>query len=208
MTEPATARGVAAIAEADPERVALVYGDERVTFRRLDRLANAFAHAISPALHAPGDRVAVMLQNSVAGFAAWHGAARVGALIVPISTRLTPREAAYIVRDSGAVMVVHDGSSAPVAASDEAGVETLEVSGPMSGQGASEPPTDEWLGTAVTTMQYTSGTTGRPKGILRPPPVPAATRLQTPMRRSGVSGLRTCISCAARCTTPRRAPTR
>lgn len=173
MAEPKTVRGVAAIAKTDAERVALVCGEERITFELLDGLANSFALAITRAVRHPGDRVAVMLPNSTAAFAAWHGVSRVGGLVVPISTRLTAPEVAYILRDCGAVLLVHDGSAVALAASKDAGVPGLDVSEPTSGDGAAAPPSEEWLGTPVTTMQYTSGTTGRPKGILRPPPAPA-----------------------------------
>jgi acyl-coenzyme A synthetase/AMP-(fatty) acid ligase len=50
-----------------------------------------------------------MLGNGPEAFAAWYGAARLGALVVPVSTRLTAPEAAYIVADSGAIVLVHDG---------------------------------------------------------------------------------------------------
>jgi acyl-CoA synthetase (AMP-forming)/AMP-acid ligase II len=71
-------RGLAAIAAADPERVALVAGADRVTFGRLDRAANAVAHTLAAAGVGPGDRVAVMLDNGPEVFAAWYGAARRG----------------------------------------------------------------------------------------------------------------------------------
>ena len=166
-------RGLAAVARADPDRIALVCGDERVTFATLDRAANAAAVALAPFVHAGGERVAVMLGNGTEAFAAWHGAARLGALVVPISTRLTAPEAAYIVGDSGAVALVHDGSAAALGAGTEAGVPAVDVADMGLASGGDRPPTDDYLGTPVTTMTYTSGTTGRPKGIARPAPPPS-----------------------------------
>ena len=119
MTEP---RGLAAIAAADPDRVALVCGGTRTTFRQLDRAANAMAHAFAAHGVGVGDRVAVMLGNGPAAFAAWYGAARSGALVVPVSTRLTAPEAAYIVGDSGAIVLVHDGSAAATEAASSTSV--------------------------------------------------------------------------------------
>jgi len=166
-------RGLAGIARVDPGRVALVCAPRRVTFGELDGAANAMAHAMASYATAPGERVAVMLGNSVEGFAAWHGAARLGALVVPISTRLTAGEAAYIVADSGAAVLVHDGAPVALAAAAEAGVPGLCVTDPTLAEGCAEPPLPDFIGTPVTAMTYTSGTTGRPKGIARPAPQPA-----------------------------------
>jgi len=170
-------RGLAGVARADPDRVALVFGDRRMTFGELDRAANAMAHAIAPHATRPGDRVAVMMGNSTDGFAVWHGATRLGALVVPISTRLTDSEVAYIVEDCGAAVLVHDGSDVAERAAGNAGVASLDVQSPelalSLSSGRAEAPTGEFLGTPVVAMTYTSGTTGRPKGIARPAPAPA-----------------------------------
>jgi long-chain acyl-CoA synthetase len=169
----AAPRGVAGVARADPERLALVCGPRRVTFGQLDRAANAMAHVLAARVTQPGQRVAVMLKNSVEGFAAWHGAARLGAFVVPVSTRLTAAEAAYIVSDSGSRLLVHDGSPAAAGAAAQAGVPGVEVVDPVLAEGRDEPPTADFLGSPVTAMIYTSGTTGRPKGVVRPAPLPA-----------------------------------
>ena len=165
------------MARADPRRTALVCGERRVSFAELDGAANAVAHACAPHMGAPGDRVAVMLPNGIAGFAVWHGATRAGALVVPVSTRLTAPEATYILEDSGAVLLVHDGSAVASAAARAAGVAALVVDDTVLGEGRADPPTPDYLGTPVVAMTYTSGTTGRPKGIARAAPAPA---LETP----------------------------
>jgi long-chain acyl-CoA synthetase len=172
--------GLAAIAAADPDRPALVCGDRRLSFRRLDRAANAMAHAFAAAGVGAGDRVAVMLGNGPEAFAAWFGAARRGALVVPVSTRLTAPEAAYIVSDSGALVLVHDGSPAATATVSSTPALGLLVDDAVLTDGTQAPPDEEYLGTPVTTMSYTSGTTGRPKGITRPPPLPTRSAAPNP----------------------------
>ena len=168
-------RGLAGVARADPDRVALVCGERRVSFAELDAAANTMAHALAPVVGRAGDRVAVLMANSVEGFAVWHGVARLGGLVVPVSTRLTEGEAAYLVEDSGAGALVHDGSPVAVAAAARAGVPALDATAPAFAAGTPDPPTTEFLGTPVAAMIYTSGTTGRPKGIARSaPPAPAA----------------------------------
>jgi long-chain acyl-CoA synthetase len=113
-----------------------------------------------------------MLGNRTELFAVWYGIARLGALVVPVSTRLTAPEAAYIVDDSGAAVVVHDGSTAALATLAETGVAGLALDDPALAQGGVDPPLEDYLGSPVTTMSYTSGTTGRPKGISRAAPMP------------------------------------
>ncbi|HLX87986.1 MAG TPA: AMP-binding protein [Acidimicrobiales bacterium] len=171
-----SARGVAAVAEADPDRVAIVFEGRRVTFRQLDREANAWAHALAPHVPEPGMSVAVALPNGVDVLSAWHGVARLGALIVPINTRLTAGEVAYLLSDSGARALVHDGSEAAIEAAAQTTTPTLtvaDVAGAGRGEGPDRPPRTDYIASPVTTMTYTSGTTGRPKGIVRPAPPPA-----------------------------------
>jgi long-chain acyl-CoA synthetase len=153
--------------------VALVWGDERISFRRLNRAANAMAGLLAAHGVGAGHRVAVLLGNGPDAFATWYGAARRGALVVPVSTRLTAPEASYIVSDSGATVLVHDNSAVAGATVEATGVAGLTVEAPVWNDGADEPPDDTYLGSPVTTMSYTSGTTGRPKGITRVAPAPA-----------------------------------
>ncbi len=72
---------------------------------------------------------------------------------------------------------MHDGSEVAERAAAAAGVPALDLRAPslsqMLGAGRADPPTEEFLGTPVVAMTYTSGTTGRPKGIARPAPAPA-----------------------------------
>jgi long-chain acyl-CoA synthetase len=163
---------VAAVAEACPEREAIVFGPRRVTFAELDHMANAWAHVLAPHVAEPGDRVAVALPNGVDVLAAWHGVARLGALVVPVNTRLTAAESSYLVTDSGARALVHDGSEAATGVVAETGVPGVTVED-LAGVEDTKPPRPDYIATPVMTMTYTSGTTGRPKGIMRPPPPPA-----------------------------------
>ncbi len=181
--EPSELRGVAAIAAGDPERVALVLPGGSWTFRRLDQAANGVAQGLAAAGVAPGDRVAVMLGNVPELFSVHHGVARLGALVVPVSWRLTAPEIAYILGDSGAAFFVHDGSPAANEAAALAGVESADPADPPIATPSSAPPAEEFLGAPVTAMGYTSGTTGRPKGIVRPAPAPAREAPPQPFAR-------------------------
>jgi long-chain acyl-CoA synthetase len=167
-------RGVAAIAAAQPERPAIVFEGRTVSFAELDRLANSWGAVLAPYVRRPGERVAVALGNGIDVLAAWHGVARLGGLVVPVNTRLTASEAAYLVTDSGARALVHDGSEVALEAAAGTGVTAVGLQAAADAlASADSPPRPDYVESPVMTMTYTSGTTGRPKGIVRPPPPPA-----------------------------------
>ncbi|HEX9766398.1 MAG TPA: AMP-binding protein [Nitriliruptorales bacterium] len=166
----APARGIHDLAAAEPDRVALISDRATWTFADLEAATNRFATAYASAGVGQGERVAVRLTNRNELFAAWAGAARVGALVVPISYRFTVAESRHLVADSGARVLVHEDTSLAVAATDGldvTGVAVDEVDGLLA-----TPPNEDFLGTPVMWMTYTSGTTGQPKGIVRPTPQP------------------------------------
>jgi acyl-CoA synthetase (AMP-forming)/AMP-acid ligase II len=123
----------------------------------------------------PGDRVAVMLHNRPELFAVWNGVARVGALVVPVSYRSLTSEVAYLVDDSGATALFYDDAEVVEPALPErSGLRAAwHADDDALWSSPGTPPTDEYLGASVVTMNYTSGTTGRPKGIERVAPQPA-----------------------------------
>ncbi|MFH7322211.1 long-chain-fatty-acid--CoA ligase [Aeromicrobium sp. JJY06] len=160
----------------DPQGVALVQPGRQVTFAELDASTSRFAQALLAEGVQPGDRVCHVGENSVAFFDALYGSGKAGAIPVPINFRLAPAEVLQIVEDVeprvvvlGAGMEHH--AEALAAVPGVARVVTVEPvegltdlvawAGAQSGEdpGIARDPED----TAV--MFYTSGTTGRPKGI-------------------------------------------
>jgi long-chain acyl-CoA synthetase len=145
-----------------------VCGERRVSFSELETLVSQAARRLSDAGVHSGQRVAVMLRNSVELFAIWNAVARVGAIVVPLSYRLTSGEAAYIVSDSQAAALVYDEP----AGADIAARLNLDASWHVDDDDLWARPGLPWLATefsasTVSTLAYTSGTTGRPKGVLK-----------------------------------------
>lgn len=170
--EPAvdgTDYGVVANAIRRPDAVALIEGDRQVSYGRLDDRARRVAHALLARGVRSGDRVAVMVPNSIEWFEAVHGVGRIGAVVVPVNIHFKAAEVAHVVNDSGSVAVIaHDDLLDPLA--DVSDRPRLVVGGDYEAVLADAPEGDvEPGGPAAdgwpTTMPYTSGTTGYPKGV-------------------------------------------
>lgn len=156
-----------------PDRVALVCGDAFVTWRELDTRSNRVADALRAVGVGAGDRVALLEKNGVEYFELLFGAAKLGAVLVAVSWRLTASEVAFIVQDAGASVLVFGSEFAAVA--DEIDVPTKLVIGGdgrymgyagWRDAGADRDPGFVASGSDVAFQVYSSGTTGNPKGVL------------------------------------------
>ena len=139
----------------------------RWSYREVDRLAGRIARRLAEAGAAPGERVVVQVDKSVAAVATYLACVRTGAAYVPLNPAYTPTEVASFVDDSDPVVVVCDPSRVgehriPVLSLDADGSGSL-----LDGLGAG--PELPWVETdpeSVAAMLNTSGTTGRSKGAM------------------------------------------
>ena len=171
--------GFWSIAQDDPEKLALVDPDEReVRAGELLASSNQVVHGLRAAGLEPGDAVAMVLPNSVEVFELYLAALQAGFYLVPINTHLVGAEIAYIVQDSEAkVFVAHERfADECAAAADEIGfpkeqrfaVGDIPGFRPYDDLKAGQPTTMPEDRTTGAVMNYTSGTTGKPKGVRRP----------------------------------------
>jgi long-chain acyl-CoA synthetase len=120
--------------------------------------------------------VALMLRNDFATFEVNMAASQIGAYAVPINWHFTPEEANYILRDSGAsVLVVHTDLLAQIAGGVPEGVKVFAVPTPDEIAGAFGVPAEKRhvpAGTEAWDGFVAAGTTGRPKGVRRQPSTP------------------------------------
>lgn len=158
--------GVAAVARADPGRIALVQGQDRRTYAELDARANNAARALARAGVGPGDALAVALRNRIAFFEATTAAARLGADVVPVSWRFKQDEMRYMIEDSCAKVTLCE-EDAPVDGPQVWRPGAWEAAA-TEGDGAGLPGAPDPA--PVVFRYYTSGTTGRPKAVERPRP--------------------------------------
>ena len=180
-------------AQTSPDKVALIDADtgKTVSYRQLDELANQGAHALRHLGLKRGEVVAVLLDNGFDIFDIAWAAQRSGLYLTSISTKFTASDVRYIVEDSGArVLIASDRlSSIAVAALDHLPrvrgfAATTEFAG-LQGWKAlrdSQPTAAIPDQSAGTDMLYSSGTTGRPKGV-RPPLPSGELGAETPLMR-------------------------
>ena len=166
-------------AQTHPDKPAVIMTGSGtvVTYGELDAQSNRFAQLLRARGIGIGDTIALCFENHPEFFALCWGAQRAGIVYVAISSRLTPPEVAYIARDSGAKLLVGLNTLAHLL--DAVAAEVPEVPQLRLG-GAGEHDLAAALATMPATpiaderagcdMLYSSGTTGKPKGVRVPLP--------------------------------------
>jgi len=158
-----------------PDRVGVVQGELRFTYGAFHERALRFAGALKALGVEAGDRVAVLAGNTHVMLAAHYAVPFAGAVLLALNTRITPADIAYIVEHAGATLLLYDHEFA--AAAEQVGamvgskLRLLRIGGdadqlePLISAAAPHyrPVADE---RSLLALNYTSGTTARPKGVM------------------------------------------
>ena len=168
-------------ARANPDKPAFIMGasGEVVTFAELDAKANQIAQLLRASGIQTGQHIAMMLKNCREFIEVVFGCSRAGVVFTPISTHLKKEETAYIINNCNARLFIASASLADVATeAAEHAPELLRkfiVGGETAGfedwqSAVASQPSDEISDQSLgVPMLYSSGTTGKPKGIFRAP---------------------------------------
>jgi len=152
----------------EPDQVASSWGE--VTYGRIAELARAQAAALDRLGFERGDRVAIVSHNAARLLVSFFGVSAWGRVLVPVNFRLNADEISYIVEHSGARALLVDPELADSLAGVKAehrfvlGEDTDELLWPIAG-GDEPTPWADPDEDATATINYTSGTTARPKGV-------------------------------------------
>jgi fatty-acyl-CoA synthase len=151
-------------------RLAAVDGDRQYSYAQWRARSRRLAHALRGAGLQKGDRVAFLALNSEPLLLGHFGVLQAGGVIVAINTRLSAGEVGYILDHSGSTMVFYSPELEPMLAGAPRGVRRVAIGGEFEDFLAtgSEEPVESWLEDEyeVCAIDYTSGTTGRPKGVM------------------------------------------
>lgn len=155
----------------------------RATYADLNSLSNRCASTMAGLGVKPGDRIALLMNNSIEFVALFYGAAKLGLVVVPLNTRLTASELTFILSDSGTTVLFFDSAFAETVAAIKASEEHPHVIGAYIQTTNAGPAGEDCLQSLLTEaseeepelgggdqdnlfIMYTSGTTGLPKGVV------------------------------------------
>ena len=151
----------------------------RMDYTQMNALANQCASVLTSLGVGEGDRVALLMPNCVEFCCLFYGAAKIGAVAVPLNTRLTAPEVDFILSDSGSKVVIYGEALATVVDAIKADTDSsctvsdwVPAGGSIDSLGErleaadANEPTGEYGGADNLFIMYTSGTTGHPKGVV------------------------------------------
>ncbi len=162
------------------DKVGFIQGEQRTTYAAMAAHATRLAHALRGAGIEPGDRVAYLSPNTLEMLIAHFAVPLAGAVLVAINTRLSSHEVLHILGHSGAKLLIVDESLLPLVVDAVREVERLDQMVVIPGPSSTRLDYRQFLATgtddplpwrvdderAAISINYTSGTTGQPKGVV------------------------------------------
>src|SRR5262249_18841004 len=162
-----------------PERIAVIDGDSRWIYAEFLNRCDRWSAALQKLGISPGDRVAYLSPNTHAQLESFYAVPQIGAVLVPLNYRLTPDDFVYLINHSDSRMVCADRDYLGTLDSIREQIPNVEHFVALTGQA------EHWLNyettidaspaefaraeireTDLLTINYTSGTTSRPKGVM------------------------------------------
>ncbi len=165
------------------EKTAVVDGERRFTYREFQERAHRLAHGLLGCGLSRGDRVCILSPNSHYFLESFYGTSLTGLVLVPLNYRLAGADHSYILNHAGVKLVLVDPEYTPVVDAIRSELRTVEhfvvttEEGPapegwrtwaelVAGAPTTPPPPVELAETDLVSLNYTSGTTARPKGVM------------------------------------------
>lgn len=151
--------------QASPEKTALIFGDQSWTYAALNERVAVMCACLSAFGVQRGDRIGVRLANSPDYVLLIHALARIGAVIVPLNVRLTPQELDWQIKHSGLRHIVSEDGGDQFSSYGKwfrIGSDDLRPACPDAAEWQSRPLDLD----AIQGIVFSSGTTGKPKGVM------------------------------------------
>lgn len=160
---------LARAAERWPQRLALICGDEQISFAELDQEATVYAWHLKQHGIEPGDRIFIMCENSITFYKAYHGSWRTGAIVAPLNVFLSTAELAHIINDAQPKLILVSEKQREKVVPVAGDIPVLTITELCNSEQKVVPRQQSSTPSSIhdcSVLLYTSGTTGLPKGVM------------------------------------------
>jgi acyl-CoA synthetase (AMP-forming)/AMP-acid ligase II len=155
-------------ARKHPDKVAVIHQDVPLTYAQLDMMSGELCQKLLKNGFKPGDRAAILLDNSIGYVVSYYGILKAGGIVVPFNVQLVQREISYLVQDCTPSIIITDSKHVSVLTGiyDARHIVLFDqLDFHVNGTGADFRQTDI-TPDDLAMIIYTSGTTGKPKGVM------------------------------------------